>query len=248
MKFLKIIATVLTVVFCGIVAVAQEEVSDREIIALLELQYRTGGEQWAHTWDLNTHVGTWYGVTVKNGKIIGLELPNNNMVGNIPLTLGNLKNLEVLDLSNNKLEGRIPIELRKFDNLKVMNLSNNLIKGTIPTTINRLQQLELLDLSNNNIGGELPDTLAELTNLSSLVLANNKIEGRIPKGMENMTKLNKLFLANNQFTNFSNLKQLSIQQTVFIDIDVNSRKNTPINFSKNPEGLAELKFIDDDNK
>ncbi|NNC35267.1 MAG: Two component regulator three Y domain protein, partial [Croceitalea sp.] len=123
----KILAVFVFLLLCAGPLAAQEEVSEREIIALLELQYRTGGENWVYAWDLNTHVSTWHGVTVKNGKIVGLELPDNNLVGNIPLTLGNLKNLEVLNLSNNQLKGRIPIELRKFDHLKVMNLSNNLI-------------------------------------------------------------------------------------------------------------------------
>ncbi|MBT8239013.1 MAG: Two component regulator three Y domain protein [Croceitalea sp.] len=243
----KILAVFVFLLLCAGPLAAQEEVSEREIIALLELQYRTGGENWVHAWDLNSHVSTWHGVTVKNGKIVGLELPDNNLVGNIPLTLGNLKNLEVLNLSNNQLKGRIPIELRKFDHLKVMNLSNNLIKGTIPTTINRLQKLEILDLSNNNIGGDLPNSLVELTNLNSLVLANNKIIGELPNGMENLTKLTKLMLANNQFTNFTNLKKLSVQQTVLIDIDVNSRNYAPINFSDNPDGLAELKFDEEKN-
>lgn len=45
------------------------------------------------------------------------ELYNNNINGNIPEELGNLKNLISMDLYDNQFEGNIP---KSFSNLKTL--------------------------------------------------------------------------------------------------------------------------------
>jgi len=241
-------ATIFTIVLLGLETnFAQDEVSKREIIALLELKQATKGHQWTNVWDQATPITQWHGVTIKNGKVVGLDLSNNNLTGKIPMTIGNLKHLESLDLSNNNLKGKIPVELRKFDMLKVVNFSGNKLTGKIPTTLDRLQNLNHLDLSNNNIAGVLPHSITELEKLNSLVLSNNKLTGAMPEGMEKLKKLKKIFLANNNFDSLENLKPLSKQQLVLVDVDVNSRDFAAIDFTKNPEGMAKLEFEKEDN-
>nr|XP_024933303.2 putative receptor like protein 25 [Ziziphus jujuba var. spinosa] len=61
-----------------------------------------------------------------------LNLSSNNFSGLIPLSLGNLKELESLDLSNNKLFGKIPQELTALTFLAYLNLSHNQLVGQIP--------------------------------------------------------------------------------------------------------------------
>lgn len=226
---------------------AQEEVSRREVIALLELKRATNGHQWVKVWDQDKPMSQWHGVTIEEGKVVGLDLSNNNLTGNIPMTIGNLKHLQFLDLSNNSLEGKIPVELRKFDSLKIVNFAGNQLTGKIPNTLNRLQSLNHLDLSNNNIGGKIPKSLTELINLNSLVLANNQLRGIMPQGMENLRKLKKIYLANNNFESLDNLKPLARQQLVLVDVDVNSRDFAAIDFTKNPEGMAKLEFEKEEN-
>ena len=221
-----------------------QEVSDREIIALLELKARTNGENWTHKWDQTKPVRTWYGITVEDGKVVGLELSNNNLVGNLPLTIGNLRNLRVLDLSNNKLEGRIPVELRKFNHLLVADLSGNHFKGKIPSTINRLKKLKEFNLANNQLSGELPNSLTELEQLENLVLTNNKLEGKMPLGMEQLKNLKGLYLANNNFNDLNNLKTLASQQIILTDIAIEKNGFKQIDFSKTESRAAKLKFSD----
>ncbi|KAE8684188.1 hypothetical protein F3Y22_tig00111151pilonHSYRG00230 [Hibiscus syriacus] len=62
-----------------------------------------------------------------------LNFSNNNLVGGIPKAIGKLTNLEALDLSRNELEGKIPLELSIGLNfLEVLNLSHNHLTGLIP--------------------------------------------------------------------------------------------------------------------
>ena len=168
----------------SIVVQAQQEISQREVIALLELKAKTKGHQWTNQWDQTKPISTWHGVTIKEGKVVALNLSNNNLQGEIPITIGNLRHLESLDLSGNSIEGKVPGLFRKLDNLKVVNLANNDLNGNIPGAINKLQNLEELNLNNNNLKGHLPVGISELSKLKILALANNDLEGTIPMGME----------------------------------------------------------------
>ena len=121
---------------------AQDEVSQREVIALLELKAKTKGHLWTNTWDQTQPIETWHGVTIKDGKVVGLDLSNNNLQGKIPITIGNLKHLESLNLSGNQIEGKVPGLFRKFENLKVVNLADNALEGSIPSSIERQEYLK----------------------------------------------------------------------------------------------------------
>ena len=58
--------------------------SDRE--ALLALHRATGGPQWRNNggWDTYDDISTWYGVQVRDGRVVRLDLTFNNLKGNIP--------------------------------------------------------------------------------------------------------------------------------------------------------------------
>jgi len=225
---------------------AQNEVSQREVIALLELKAKTKGNLWTNQWDQSQPISTWHGVTIKDGKVVGLDLSNNNLQGKIPITIGNLRHLESLDLSGNHIEGKVPGLFRKFKKLKMVNLADNTLTGDIPSSIDKLQNLEELNLNNNKLEGELPQSISQLSKLKTLALANNHLNGNIPLGMEKMRKLRRLYLANNQFSGFNGLRQLSEQQLVLTDFTIKDGQFNPINFSESPEGFTKLKFEDKD--
>ena len=223
---------------------AQDEVSQREVIALLELKAKTKGHLWTHQWDQSQPISTWYGVTIKDGKVVGLDLSNNNLQGKLPITIGNLRHLESLNLSGNKIEGKVPGLFRKFEQLKVVNLSDNSLAGNIPTSIDKLQNLEELNLNNNQLEGALPQEIIALEKLKTLALANNDLQGTMPTGMEKMKKLKKLYLANNEFSNVNGLRKLAEQQIVFTDFSVKQGNLIPIDFTTTTDGLSELEFED----
>ncbi|XP_058006794.1 receptor-like protein 46 [Hevea brasiliensis] len=102
------------------------------------------------------------------------------------------KNLQLytfIDLSNNQLSGEIPNSLGGLKDLKSLNLSQNKLSGRIPSSFGGLQSLESLDLSHNNFFGEIPYTLANLFELSYLDLSNNKLKDRMPSGPQ-MDRMN----------------------------------------------------------
>ena len=243
MKTIKSLITAVLVFAISFSAFGQDEVSEREVIALLELQSRTKGHLWTHQWDRNTPIAQWHGVTVKDGKVVALDLSNNNLQGKIPLTIGNLKFLRHLDLSNNHIEGKMPRLFRKLQYLETIDLAGNNLEGPRPTTIHRLASLTELNVAGNNLEGSLPEALTELSKLTTLAVADNAFEGTMPAGMEKMKKLKKLYIANNAFSNLDNLRSLAAQQIVMTDIDVNSANFKPIDFEQN--GLSKLEFVDE---
>lgn len=67
----------------------------------------------------------------------------------LPVSLAQLKNLEVLDVSDNALSGTIPPQLGDLISLRSLDLSNNFFESQLPTALGRLQMLEQMDISFN---------------------------------------------------------------------------------------------------
>ncbi|URD84981.1 LRR receptor-like serine threonine-protein kinase [Musa troglodytarum] len=67
-----------------------------------------------------------------------LNLSKNYLIGQIPWSIGRMKQLEVLDLSRNNLSGAIPSDLAALNFLNHLNLSYNNLSGRIPNG-NQLQ-------------------------------------------------------------------------------------------------------------
>ncbi|QSW90416.1 hypothetical protein J0383_06295 [Flavobacterium endoglycinae] len=62
-----------------------------------------------------------------------IDCHKNNLQGNIPNLIGNLKKLEVFSFSSNQFSGSIPETICKLKNLKDLELSKNNLSGTIPS-------------------------------------------------------------------------------------------------------------------
>lgn len=107
-----------------------------------------------------------------DSRVIGLALPNSQLLGSIPADLGMIEFLQYLDLSNNSLNGSLSFSLFNASQLRNLDLSNNLISGHLPETMGSLHNLQLLNLSDNALAGKLP---VSLTTLQSLTIVSLKI-------------------------------------------------------------------------
>ncbi|CDY36315.1 BnaA01g31030D [Brassica napus] len=95
-----------------------------------------------------------------------------------------LKIYTALDFSGNKFEGEIPRSIGLLKELHVLNLSNNAFTGHIPSSLGNLTALESLDVSQNQLSGEIPQELGELSFLSYMNFSHNQLTGLVPGGTQ----------------------------------------------------------------
>ena len=159
--------------------------------------------------------------------------------GRLPSLLSNLSSLHVLDLAQNNMTGEIQVTLVKlkamtqehdmvmyslYDNgsgyryeerlivitkglifeytralslvVRIDILDNNL-SGEFLEGMTKLFGLVFLNLSMNHIIGEIPESISKLRQLSSIYLSSNNLFGSIPSSMSSFSFLGYLNMSNN---------------------------------------------------
>ncbi|MES2731011.1 MAG: leucine-rich repeat domain-containing protein [Bacteroidota bacterium] len=183
------------------VSLGTHPVSESDSLALVALYNSTNGANWTNNTDwLTGKVDTWYGVTVNGGKVTGLHLYGNQLIGSLPSELGNLTALQDLYLDNNQLNGSIPASMGKLTALRDLILLDNELSGSLPSELGSLTALQHLRLDNNQLSGNLPGTLGNMTSLEQIVLSNNQVSGSLPSELGNLSTLQELALNNNQLS------------------------------------------------
>lgn len=100
----------------------------------------------------------WYAVTCDNdsGNVTGLSLVNNGLSGNLTATgkmFFDISSLREVDLSNNRLVGPVPLRLGLMPGLEVLDLSRNQLSSFPEAWGSAATSLQHLTLSFNNISG-----------------------------------------------------------------------------------------------
>ena len=161
--------------------VAVVERSDRG--ALVSLYRSTAGPGWVNqdNWLTDAPIRDWHGVAVDgDGRVVGLELPSNNLVGPLPPSIGQLTGLQRATFEDNALRGPIPPEIGNLTSLSFLILRANALSGPIPPEIGRLTAMETLSLGSNSLDGPIPPEMSNLTSLGWVDLGENNLTGRIP--------------------------------------------------------------------
>ncbi|KAG8501484.1 hypothetical protein CXB51_003991 [Gossypium anomalum] len=146
-----------------------------------------------------------HGLPENIGKILPhmeyLDLSRNAFEQELLPSIGDMKNLQVLDLSYNNFSGEIPKELIVGCNdLRVLMLSGNKLHGQIFPMLYNLTQLRVLQLRNNYFSGNLSNVKAKgrvLGNLALLDIGYNFMTGNIGSWIGNVTYLDILVMRNN---------------------------------------------------
>ena len=147
-------------------------------LTMVDLYYATNGQNWTITWNLNEPMNTWYGLILNaDGCVEQINLPNNNLVGTLPTTIGGLSALVRLNLHTNQLSGSIPTSIGNTTTLEQIWLFSNQMTGTLPPEIGNLSNLTHLGLGLNQFTGGIPASCGNLSNLGFLALKGNNLSG-----------------------------------------------------------------------
>ena len=168
---------------------------------LVALYVATGGEDWRNdgNWMSDRPLDEWYGVeTDGEGRVVSLDLGDNDLDGQIPAELGGLSRLRAVDLGGNRLRGVIPAELGRLSVVQTVDLSENSLTGSIPPDLAEWGQLGDLDLSDNRLTGVIPVRLGSGGTVRRLDLGNNRLTGEIPPDLAEWGQLEELDLGDNE--------------------------------------------------
>ncbi|XP_020209604.1 polygalacturonase inhibitor, partial [Cajanus cajan] len=150
--------------------------------ALLQLKKDLNNPYILASWDPNEDCCEWYCVKCdeKTNRIYDLDIsssvPDTNLSGQIPPSVGDLPYLESLTFHKlPNLVGPIQPTIAKLTKLKYLIITNTGISGPVPDFLAQLQSLDLIKLSFNSLSGTIPSSLYQLPNLSSLQLDRNQL-------------------------------------------------------------------------
>ncbi|KAJ6894595.1 hypothetical protein NC652_028378 [Populus alba x Populus x berolinensis] len=197
---------------------------------------------------VNCNIGEIPSFLQKVGRLVELDLSNNNIHGEVPkwiwqferLVYLNLSNnflngfeapssgpfsssLTFLDLSSNLLEGSIPI---LPPSVSFLSLAKNKLTGEIPESLCRIRNLTILDLCYNSMTGEIPEEIGDLKLLEVLNISRNNLKGEIPTSLSKLTLLESLDLSENKLTGAIPMQLISLTFLSVLNLSYNRLEGT----------------------
>ncbi|KAL6653288.1 hypothetical protein ACP70R_008866 [Stipagrostis hirtigluma subsp. patula] len=131
-------------------------------------------------------------------ELIDFSLTGNRFRGHVPSTIGNLTSqLEYLYLAENQLTGEFPPGIANLRNLFIVSLGVNQFTGALPEWLGSLKNLQKVSLGSNSFTGQIPSSFSNLSQLSELYLDSNQLTGQIPPSFGNLQILQVVNISNN---------------------------------------------------
>ena len=163
-----------------------DSIKHQERQALLDMFRRTNGNKWHRRdgWMTDRSYCHWYGIECQEDGygVTFIDLRENNLHGDMPQSIDELRMLQGLDLSHNKLEGRLSAMLGELKDLRYLLVRGNTLYSDIPAGLFRKNsKLHQLDLSDNSLSGKIPlKEFEQLGDLRLLNISSNSLSGPMP--------------------------------------------------------------------
>ncbi|QHN83202.1 Leucine-rich repeat receptor-like serine/threonine-protein kinase [Arachis hypogaea] len=151
-----------------------------------------------------------------------VELQDNLLTGEFPVSGSVAPNLGQISLSNNKLSGPLPPSIGNFSGMQKLLLDGNRFSGRIPPEIGRLQQLSKMDFSNNKFSGPVAPEISQCKLLTFVDLSRNELSGEVPNEITGMRILNYLNLSRNHLVGPIPGSIASMQSLTSVDFSYNN--------------------------
>jgi hypothetical protein len=181
---------------CVFVApLASATIPDTERQALVDLYNATDGDNWIDNTNWLGPVGTectWFGVTcdATEEHVVEVSLPDNNLIGTLAASIGQLEALEILYLNSNRLTGPIPAAIGQLGSLTTIQLSDNSLSGVIPEFVGSHPDLGF-SAEYNYLEGPVPESLGSLT---AVLLSYNPIAEEVNQVLNKLIDVQYLLL------------------------------------------------------
>lgn len=146
-----------------------ESPAKKEREALIAFYNALDGPNWARqtNWCSDKPLEEWEGVSTDNGHVCHLDLRSNNLTGQIPESLFELKGLKNLMLGENHLVGTLSPRFAELTDLKYLDLSYNNLEGNVPVEWVALTNLETCNLFENRLSGVFPKEIYAMPNFDN---------------------------------------------------------------------------------
>lgn len=163
--------------FYAKVDIAPPSVDEADWLTLEAAYHQMGdGAGWTEPWNFDSETRSILGlpgVQLRGGRVVGINLPANNITGTFPLTLLKLSRLETLNLSGNNLTGDIGQMMSAFMEqnpgqvvtVKSLNVANNALSGNIGLFAQNLPELTSLNAQGNRLEEVAPMIAPKVTDL-----------------------------------------------------------------------------------
>lgn len=178
------------------VEIVPPRVNEDDWLILQDAYQQMGdGEGWTAPWTFESEwrpVSDLPGVQLRGGRVVSVNLANNNLSGTFPTTLLKLACLETLNVGNNDLTGDIGQTMEAFmeENpeldvaVKTLNVANSNYSGNIGLFAQYFPHLESLNAQDNQLG-EVSPMIA--TTVTDLKLGNQEIDKTVTVHLNNLT-------------------------------------------------------------
>ena len=160
------------------VEIAAPSVDETDWQTLMTAYEQMGsGEGWIRPWNFDSESCSILGlpgVQLRQGRVVGINLSDNNLTGPFPTTLLKLTCLETLNLSNNSLQGDVGLVMKAFMEqnpttnvtVKTLNVANNQLSGNVGLFAQYYLLLESLNVQGNKFEEVMPMIAPKVTNLN----------------------------------------------------------------------------------